>query len=163
MNATVKRVDALSSADLELNPVWQYVNRDEAGEILVRPVKQVPVSSVSGKLIGTRVRLANGTEPWALIGNVSDNNPRMTEHFVTMSIERDGKWFHLARYHDMDYAERGPNALAQFLGLSVDDLFPITFDLRRYAKGDDAALTGTVRKEPREKLSRAELIGMAVP
>ena len=31
----------------------------------------------------------------------------MTEHFLTLSIERNGHWFMLARYHDPDYDESG--------------------------------------------------------
>jgi hypothetical protein len=94
--------------------------------IWVRSVTVLPVSKVTGKIVGTPVLLASGREVWALIGNVDSTNPRLTEHFLTLSIEREGKWFHLARYHDCDYAERGPDALAQFLGVPVTDIFPIS-------------------------------------
>jgi hypothetical protein len=69
----------------------------------------------------------------------------------------------LARYHDFDYAERGPEALARFLSLPVEEVFPIAFDIRAYAHGDPHALCGSVRQELRERLSRAEIIAMAVP
>ena len=129
----------------------------------MRAVKKVPVRSLTGKLIATPVRLANGTGVWALLGNIDASSPRLTEHFLTVSIERKGKWFTLARYHDFDYDKHGPNALARFLGLKVGDVFPSSFDVRDHAQGDPAGLRGVVREEPTERLSRAEIIAMAVP
>jgi hypothetical protein len=97
------------------------------------------------------------------LGNVDSENARLNQHFLTISIERDGRWFHLARYHDRDYDSRGPQALAGFLGLKVDEIFPIAFDLRPVARGSPDALTGVVSKEPSERLSRAQIIALAVP
>jgi hypothetical protein len=163
MIENVKPVDSLRVLDLETYPVWRYANREGSDETTVRPVKQVPVANLAGKVVGTQVQLANGEHIWALIGNVDAMNARLTEHFITLSVERNGRWFTLSRYHDFDYAENGPEALARFLGLPVDDVFPIVYDVRKYAKGDPAALAGQVCKEPRERLSRAEIIAMAVP
>ncbi len=163
MIENLKPIDSLTVADLAANPVWQYTNRDGAGEMFARAVKKIPVKNLTGKVIGTQVRFANGSLAWALIGNLDVGNPRLTEHFLTLSIERGGGWFALARYHDHDFADRGPEALSRFLGLRVDDVFPIFFDVREYAQGDPTALAGSVPKEPRERLSRADIIGMAVP
>lgn len=159
----VKPVDSLRAEDLRAFPVWQYTGREGADETYVRPVKRIPVNSLTGKVVGTRVWLANGEYVWALIGNVDAKNPRLTEHFLTISVERDGKWFGLARYHDFDFTERGPDALARFLGLPVDTVFPLTYDITKVAKGEAAALQGQILKEPRERLSRSEIIAMAVP
>ena len=87
----------------------------------------------------------------------------MTEHFLTLSIERDARWFTLARYHDLDRTENGPHALARFLGLSIEEVFPISYDIRQYVNGEAAALSGYIHEEPRERLSRTEIIRMAVP
>jgi hypothetical protein len=119
--------------------------------------RELPSESLDDKLIGTRVRLANGSQVWALIGNFNVTNRRATQHFLTLSIERSGKWFYLARYHDIGFPAEGPEALARFLDLHVDDVFPISLDVRRYVRGDPAALTAIVLKEPRERLTREEL------
>jgi hypothetical protein len=156
-----KPAESLDIADLQLHPVWMFVGSDVAGETVVRPVKRLPVANVSGKLIGTKVRLANEKEVWALLGNLKPNNPRMTEHFLTISIYRDNRWFHLGRYFDVDYEARGPLALAEFLALRIDDVFPIAYDVRRLAKGDPAALAATIWKEPRERLTRDELMDLS--
>ena len=158
----LKQIELLTAADLLAHPVWQYTNRDGSGETFVRAVKQLPVKNLTGKVVGTQVRLANSKQVWGLLGSLDPSNPKLTEHFITLSIERDGDWFSLARYHDFDYADRGPDALARFLDLSVDEVFPICFDIRRFAQGDPAALAACIQKEPTERLSRAEVIAMGV-
>jgi hypothetical protein len=110
---TLKTIESLHIADLEANPVWQFGNNDASGEMLVRPVKGIPVESLDGRLVGTKIRLANGDEAWALVGNVDAQRPMHNEHFLTLSVEHDGKWFNLARYHDVDFANRGPVALSK--------------------------------------------------
>jgi hypothetical protein len=163
MNNELKKVEALTVRDLESHPVWQYVNNDSTGETAVRPVSRTPVSNLVGKLVGTRVVLQNGQSVWAIIGNVDNRNARLTEHFLTISLFSRGHWFTLSRYHDVDYREKGPEALAGFLGLDVDEVFPITYDVSQSVEGDTATLTGKILKVPREVLSRAEIIAMAVP
>ena len=159
----VKPVHLLQVSDLQANPVWQFVGNDLPNETYVRPVTRIPVGKLMGKIVGTQVLLANGARVWALIANIQPDNPRFTEHFVNLSFERNSQWFHLARYHDFDYVEHGPGALAEFLGLRVEDVFPVSYDIRPYASGDPSALAGKVWKDPQERLSRAEIIAMAVP
>lgn len=143
-------------------PVWEFMNQDQKSELAVRPVKKMPVESLNGRLVGTQVRLANGSNMLALIGNVTANNPHSTKHFLTVSIFRSGKRFAMARYHDFDWNRRGPQALANFLGMRVEDIFPISYDVSRFSMGDPAALAGTIEAEPRDKLTRAEIIALAV-
>jgi hypothetical protein len=156
MIENIKSVELLTVADFQTHPVWEFLNDDELGEMMMQPVEMIPVETLDNRLIGTLVRLANGSQVWAFIGNFDVANPRATQHFMTLSIERNGKWFHLARYFDFDFTDRGPDALARFLGLSVDDVFPISVDIRRYVQGNPAALAFTVPKEPQEKLTREE-------
>lgn len=143
--------------------MWQYINDDRDGETSVRPAKKIPVTNLTGKLIGTTVQLANGDRVWALISNVDFDNPRLTEHFLTVSLHRNGKWFHLSRYHDLDYPMNGPTGLAKFLGLEVNQIFPISYDVSRFVSSGPNSRTGLILKEPPEKLTRAELIAMSVP
>lgn len=46
------------------------------------------------------------------------------------------------------FPAEGSGALARFPGLHVDDVFPITVDVRRYVHGDPKALMDIVLKEP---------------
>jgi hypothetical protein len=156
----IKPAESLTVADFEAHPVWEFLNDDEIGETMARPVEKLPVETLDNRLVGTQVRLANGSEVWGLLGNFDVKHPRATQHFLTLSIERGGKWFRLARYFDFDFTNRSPDALARLLGLGVDDVFPITVDVRRYVRGDPTALTAIVLKEPREKLTLEELMAL---
>lgn len=157
-----KPASAIRIKDLEKNPVWKFINDDRDAEMHVQPVKRLPVVSLKGKLIGTVVSLANRAQVWALIGNLDATNAKLNEFFVTLSFEKNGKWFHLARYHDPDYRKRGPGALAKFLGLSVPEVFPVSYDTRHLVKGKPAHLKGTVLREPRVRLTRKKIIALAV-
>jgi hypothetical protein len=156
MIENIKPAESLTVADFEAHPVWEFLNDDEIGETMAQPVEKLPVESLDNRLVGTQVRLANGLEVWGLLGNFDVKHPRATQHILTLSIERGGTWFHLARYFDVGLTTYGPDALARFLSLGVDDVFPITVDVRRYVHGDPAALTAIVLKEPRERLTREE-------
>jgi hypothetical protein len=164
---TRKPVDELLAEDFAAFPIWEFATDEEdvpgRDETWVRPVKTARFRDFSGKLIGTHVTLANGARVRAMLGNVNITNARSTQHFLTLSIESAGVWFHLSRYHDFDYATQGPDALAAFLGLDVADVFPIAYDLREFAKDAPASASGSVVAEPREKLSRSELIALAIP
>jgi hypothetical protein len=113
MIENIKPVELLTVTDLEAHPVWEYLNDDEIGETMVRPVEKLPVESLDCKEVGTQVRLANGSQVWATIGNVDVAHPRATQHYLFLSIERGGEWFHLARYFDFDFTTHGPEAFAQ--------------------------------------------------
>lgn len=159
----LKTSDTLTPAILQKAPVWEFVNDDALGELAMRPVSKLPVKNLKGRLVGTELFLANGRRVWGLLGNVQVDNQRFNEHFMTVSVERDGQWFMMARYHDYDAAERGPKALADFLGMAADDVFPISYDISGISLGEMGSLIGRVEMEPRERLTRAQVIALAVP
>lgn len=158
-----KNIAQITVEDIKKHPVWRFVNKPNGTEMSVQPVKRLPCTTLVGRLVGATVILADETRAWALLGNIDAFNARLTEHFLTISIEHHKEWFHLARYHDFDYVERGPASLAKFLAKDIDDIFPIKYDLRPYATGEEGSLCGEIPKEPRERLSRAEVIALAVP
>ena len=163
MNTIAKEVGSLTIEDLESHPVWKFARHRSIGETAVQPVRRIPVADLEGKLVGTKVLLRNGESVWSLIGNITLADARFTQHFLTLSLVRDGKWFHMARYHDPHYREYGPTDLARFLELSVTEVFPISYDIRPYVIGNYAVLTGEIPKEPKEKLTRSEVVALAVP
>ena len=55
-------------------------------ETSMRPVEELPVDSLSGRLAGTHLTLANGHRLLALIGNLDLANPVSTEHFLTITV-----------------------------------------------------------------------------
>lgn len=158
----LKLPNALTPSDLKRFPVWEFVNDDEVGELALRPVKRVPVRSLRSRLVGSEFRLANGRRVWGLLGNVSVDDPRLTEHVRTIAVECEGVWFWMSRYHDFEAAKRGPEELARFLGLPVEDVFPITYDISSVSLGAAGALVGSIEREPRERLTRSQVISLVV-
>ena len=157
-------VDSLTEMDYAESPVWRFTGSDTPDETHVKPVRRLPVRRLGGCLVGIPIHLANGTVLTGVIGNFDPDTPRLTEHFLTLSVFRpDGVLFHLARYHDYDAAKQGPAKLAKFLSLPVDAVFPISYDLSGIVAGSPDVLRGTVSAEPRERLTRAEIIALAVP
>jgi len=149
-------------SDLEQHPVWETILDDEADEASDFPVEPLPVTNLDARFVATRVRLANGKLVWAMLFNVELTDSRKTEHLVQIRIERDGEWFWLARYWDVDAERNGSEALAKFLGFSVDDVFPIHYDLTGLATGLPSVIKGQILKEPRERLPKDEIIRMCV-
>ena len=159
MTENIKSVDFLTVLDYQAHPVWEFLNDDELGEMMMQPV-DLPVESLDNRVVGDQVRLANGSRVWARFGNFDVANPRATQQFLSIVVERNGEWFPLARYFDSSFARLGPEALARFLGLHVDDVFPITVDVRRYVHGDPETLIAIVLKEPKEKLTYEERMAL---
>lgn len=155
----LKRVDHLSIADFRRYPVWTYVPETRTrDETWMKPIRKIPVPDLSGKLVGSRVRLSNGRQVWAMIGNVDVRDANANEHLIGVSVRIGRTWFHLARYHDFDYKRWNPNALARALSLPVGEVFPITYDLRPFARGNEDALQGEILRVPRKRLSKSALM-----
>ncbi|MBX3423832.1 MAG: hypothetical protein KF752_19930 [Pirellulaceae bacterium] len=156
-------IESISSVEMRENPIWRFANRPRSNETELTPVKKLPCKDLKGRLVAAQVTLADGTTVWSFLGNIDTTNARLTEHFITISVENNGKWFHLARYHDFDYEDRSPARLAAFLERDVESVFPIHYDIRAFVLGESDALKGTIELEPQERLTRAEIIAMAVP
>lgn len=155
-------MESLRPDDLRRFPVWRFRVDRKSGNVAITPVKSLPCKSLSGKLVGCEVLLADGTPVWAMLGNIDTDHPDLTAHFLTMSVEQDGRWFHLARYHDHDVDSRGPRQLAEFLGKEVDSVFPVRYDARFAAKENASSLVGTIPREPEVRLTREEIVALAV-
>jgi hypothetical protein len=151
----------LTPEDLKVHPVWEYRrggDDENISDTIVCPVEDLPVSSLDGRIVGTEATLSNGSTIWVILANVRLDDPRATQHLMSVSVLSGGRIFHLSRYWKPDYArQQGPNALAVFLNRSVDAVFPITYNISAFCKGDPASLRSVVHREPRERLTREEI------
>jgi hypothetical protein len=154
----------LCSADLDACPVWQYSLRDsrDPSDPLLVPVNRIPSRNPLGKLFAVELALRGGQRVWGLVGGVNARDARLTQHMATLALHRNSKWFLLARYHDPDYSTRGPAQLADFLGIPVEDVFPIAFDVAHLVEGSPEALRGTVERDPVGRLDEAGLIDLVL-
>ena len=152
----------LTVDDLTRYPVWEMVDGANSGDVLVKPVRRLPARTLRNRLIGTNLLFADGSTAWALLGNISHSHLAATKHFMTVSVHHTGKWFDLARYHDVDYARRDATALARFLSKEVSDVFPLTYDITSVATGLKEVLSGQVPALPQEQLGPGELISLSL-
>ena len=158
----MKDVSKLTAADFEAHKVWRFTGSDSPSEMMVRPSK-LPLRSFTGALVGCVFRLSSGRSVRGYLSNLSPENPELMKHFLAFSaFHEDGRVFHLSRYHDFDYSEYGPDALAKFLGFSRSEIFPISWDARGITKIGDEHLKGEITEEPAERLTRAQVIQLAV-
>ena len=158
--ATRKTIAQLRPPDFQEFPIWTFEGSGNE-DLLLRPVMKWPGTNLSGSVAGSEATLANGAKAFAMFGNVCPDDPRSTRHLLTLSVAMpDGKWFNLARYFEPTVRIFGPTQLAQALGLPVDAVFPIAYDLRKLLVGEEAALHGTILAEPQERLTLDEARGL---
>jgi len=162
-----KPVDKITLDDLRSFPVWEYANDEEGipgrDETWMKPVLRLPVTSLDNRIAATPVRLAGGRQFTAVLSNVDLDDPSDHEHFLVLGLYRsDGEQFILARYHDHDAQRHGPQALAAFLDLPIEEVFPISYDLSAVAKGSPSSLRGKIEAKPSNPLPRSNLIKRAV-
>ncbi len=150
----------LSEKDLQESPVWIGVDSDQ-DETAIRPAKAAP-RSVEGKIVASTFTLKNGSVVPGVMFNLSDD-ASLNQHLASAAFLLAGKWFFLARYHDSDVKRSGPVALAARLGLPLDQVFPIQYELTHLFKPPTVAQRGEILAEPRKRLTRAQIIALAVP
>lgn len=158
-----RALESIPLAELLDYGVWEFDS--EAGdhdETWVYPIAGSPVDDLANRVVALRVTLADSTVLTALLGNISLLDIHKTEQFLDLSIERDGEWFHLARYFDCDYQRRGPEALAAFLNRTTSQVFPISYDLAKWARGLPIVVKGQIFVAPAERLTEDELIALAL-
>ena len=163
MNPHRKEAGDLVPADIEITPVWEFDLANEVdSETAVIPVFDLPVDDLSIRIVGTNVCLANGTRMWAGIQNIDPKSAMKTRHLLSLLLYSSGEWIFLARYHDPGQEGYGPAALARKLGLKLDDVFPISYDVSGCCIGDAAALAGVIESDPKDKLGQDEIFRLIV-
>ena len=162
----MKAFSGITPEDLRRYPVWEFANDVELStgdETFLRPHEDLPIDDFANRIVGTIATLANGDRVPIILQNVDLQSPYKTEHFVTITVfNREGKTFPLARYHAIAHDTYGPDKLAEFMGLSVDDIFPIGYDISDVAAGDHDSVRREVPVAPRRLASRSEIIEMAI-
>jgi len=145
MSEIVKNVSNLMPDDLSAHPVWAFaLEMESVDDLAVRPVTALPVDDLANCVVGTRVRLANGTKLWAKMLNVKLDSPAETRQFLAASILVNNAWVYLARPQDFNQKDFGPMALADRLGLAMSQVFPISYDISNCCVGVEGAIRGTI-------------------
>lgn len=154
---------ALPLSELLHYQVWEFDLENEANDgndTWIKPVTELPVTGLGNRIVACELTLANGSEIIGIIGNVSLDNLRSTREFITISVLKNGEWFHLARYFDVTYNSEGSDALAAFLNMEVDDVFPISYDISSCAVGLETVTKGQIFAQPIEMFSEEERMAL---
>jgi hypothetical protein len=107
--------------------------------------------------------MACGSDLVCLLASVELDDALSTEEFLEVGVfGPDGRRFQLSRYFDHDYSENGPNGLAAFLNLSVEEVFPISYDISAVAVGIPDVVRGVILAAPRRRLTEDERMELAV-
>lgn len=125
---------------------------------MVKPLSKLPVRDLDGCLIGTQVTLANGQKVDALIGNIKSRDAKRTQLAITVALFKGAQKFDLDRRFDPDYSRCGPAALSRFLNLTVNEVFPISYDLTEFSEGTIEALKGKIENAPKLVLEPEQLL-----
>ncbi len=141
----LKRVDDLTPADFAAYPVWEFaLELEHVDDALVRPVTKLPVNTLTNRFVATQVHLANGETAWANLENIELNDAADTRKHLALSLFWRGKWVAYFPPHDFGTGKQTPAALACALGLEVDDVFPISYDISNCCVGDPPVVKGTI-------------------
>jgi hypothetical protein len=139
---TAKAASTLTLEDALAHPVWRYKEEEALlpgeDESWVEPVDVDTVADAYGHFFVTSAKLANGTSETVLVGSTEPLDPQYNEQVQFFVFFRPGQQI---RWHPI---EQPGVALAQFLGLEPQHVFPFKFDIRRYLVGDPSALERAV-------------------
>jgi len=152
--------ESMEIAHFEAFSVWEFdlANETKPGrdETWVKPVWLYPVSHLDNRIVGTHLTLANGQTKFGVLSNVVLQDARRTAQFLLVQFMEGQEWFPLERYFDVAYDQHGPTALAEFLDLPLDQIFPLSYDISSVARGLPEVVRGTIPIKPKEILSDEE-------
>ena len=152
-------IDELNIKELQEHPVWEFSNDELCGsELSIIPITVYPISSMNGRVIGTKLKLSGGISVWGILGNIDLNDSFLNSHFLSVSLFAGGKWLPVPRYHDIGKDEFSEEEIAKLVGSKAGAIFPISYDIGQYCIGDISIIRGVIIREPEVKLSRSELL-----
>lgn len=142
------RLKDLSPDNLNFQQLWVYTPSKD-GELWIKPAKKN--HKLGNKIIPTMVNFNDGTSHSALIEGIDIELPEFSKHNrkITIWIESYG-WFALALYNDSEaYKDLcGDLVLSKLCHKTINQIFPIYFDLRKQLKIDDNCLFGYFEHNP---------------
>ena len=154
-----KPCDELTISDLKRNPVWQFDLHNEwrsgRDETWVKPVKRLPVSDLSNRVIGTEAWTVCGKPLFFVMGNIFLDDPKKTEQSLWMkALKGHSERFFLQLSRSSGAKSNAAEVFAGMLGLEVHEVFPIEYDISALAIGLESVTKGRISKERVEKVIR---------
>jgi hypothetical protein len=157
----MRQLIVLKEEDLKTTLVWlgSTSDRDETG---IRPATRSSLKNIEGKIVACTFRLKNGIEFVGVMFNLTDDVD-LNAHLANAALLIDGRWFFLARYHDAELETHGPAALAARVKQPIGNVFPIAYEVLHQFNPPSPAQRGELLAKPKKKLTRVQIIALAVP
>jgi hypothetical protein len=156
----LKDVGQLTEADIRVHPVWEFNTvREEMGETVMSPITNLPVKHLIGRLVGTEVVLACGVTWPALLGSLDLQDPAPNEHLLTITFMKGLERCHFGMDPCISVSAQ---SVAKFLGYSVEQIFPIHFDISEWCIGHTKSVRGSILQEASVRLPLQERISLVM-
>ena len=145
MTPILKKAEDLVPSDYAEYPIWEFaLDLEIIDDTLMRPVTNLPVDDLGNRIVGTKVRLANGLQMWADITNLDLSSLSETKRYNALSLWQGDEWIPFVPYHDFGAKGKAAAKLAKALNLPVESIFPISYDISDCCVGDPAVVCGTI-------------------
>lgn len=152
-----KSIAKLTADDVAAVPVWKHKAADRLlpgeDESWVESVAALPVDDAFDHYFATQVKLADGSMETCIIGKTEPLHPELNEEeqlFFFCRGARQHLWSNHS--HWLKPEASNPVALAAFLGKSIEEVFPFSYDLSSVLRGDPLVLRRTVKPIVVEKV-----------
>jgi hypothetical protein len=116
-------------------------------------VRRLPVRCLGNRVAATTLSLSNGQRLFGTLDNVSLDHPPATRQFIGVSLYVGGNDLQLQRAQTPTFPCVNAPGIVRALGLRVEDVFPLSYDLTGLAVGHAEVIRGTIPAERPERLS----------
>lgn len=157
-------LDELKPEELNVVWLWEYTPSKD-GRLWVKPIKTTKTKKFSGRIAACEVVFADGSRHTAMIEGIDIETPEFSKHHreLILWISTHG-WFRLAQYYCNDDVKAicGDEVLCKIVNKSLNEVFPIKFDLRDRSSIDSTCLSGAFEHNPSWGLSGADVMKILV-
>ena len=133
-----------SVGDFEKHPIW--IERDLG---TYTPALDLPVDDLESGYVGCNLLLANGSMIRGVISGIYLNDPELTEVTSTLTLIKNGEMFGYRKGLLEPYRS---SMIQEFLSLSLNEIFPIRYDISEIAIGHPDAVRGVINAAYPEQL-----------
>src|SRR5687768_141242 len=122
--------------DLKKHPIWMDCGADGYCPVLILPVRKL-----TDCLVVCELRLANGDKHLGILSGIYLNNATLTNLTIDLIIIVNNEMFGYRKSLLEPYRS---NDICNFLSLRIEEIFPISYDISRFAVGRPEVLKGQI-------------------
>ena len=136
-------------------PVWEW-DLEVDDDAALFPIQDYPVSYLEGRIIGVPCYLNNGAIINCVLSAIEIGSPHKTDQFLSLTAMVNETKIQLQRYFDVGASEDPGKVFADNIGIPVDDVFPIKWDVQKYVTKGTRGRSGTITRFPAMRLNEQQ-------